>query len=223
MLLSLDDAPGHPTAELIALALRIADRAYSVDLKWLSARLPPGSIRYPDIWPGEHYKLLAAAVAVINPSLVIEIGTAEGLSALAMKSALAREARLETFDIVPWKRYPGCLFKESDFDGRLHQKLGDLADAHVFRQHGDLLAAADLIFVDAPKDGHFEPAFLANLETLSFRKAPLLILDDIRLWKMLATWRAIEHPKLDLTSFGHWSGTGIVQWRHSTCSTRTGP
>ena len=39
----------------------------------------------------------------------------------------------------------------------------------------------------------------------------LILLDDIRLWKMLKIWREISMPKLDLTSFGHWSGTGIVQ------------
>jgi hypothetical protein len=36
--------------------------------------------------------------------------------------------------------------------------------------------------------------------------------DDIRLWNMLRTWRTINRPKLDLTSFGHWSGTGLVDW-----------
>jgi hypothetical protein len=29
---------------------------------------------------------------------------------------------------------------------------------------------------------------------------------------MIGIWRGIRHPKLDLTSFGHWSGTGLVEW-----------
>src|SRR5271154_191680 len=41
--------------------------------------------RYPDVWPGEHYKLLAALVGVLTPKIVIEIGTATGMSALTMK------------------------------------------------------------------------------------------------------------------------------------------
>jgi hypothetical protein len=36
--------------------------------------------------------------------------------------------------------------------------------------------------------------------------------DDIHLWNTLGTWRRISRPKLGLTSFGHWSGTGLVDW-----------
>jgi hypothetical protein len=34
--------------------------------------------------------------------------------------------------------------------------------------------------------------------------------DDIRFVNMVDNWNAIASPKLDLTSFGHWSGTGLV-------------
>jgi hypothetical protein len=27
---------------------------------------------------------------------------------------------------------------------------------------------------------------------------------------MVNLWRRIDSPKIDLTSFGHWSGTGLV-------------
>jgi hypothetical protein len=36
--------------------------------------------------------------------------------------------------------------------------------------------------------------------------------DDIRFWNMLRIWRNVAAPKLDITSFGHWSGTGLVDW-----------
>jgi hypothetical protein len=29
---------------------------------------------------------------------------------------------------------------------------------------------------------------------------------------MLAIWRRIRRPKLDFTSFGHFTGTGLVLW-----------
>jgi hypothetical protein len=29
---------------------------------------------------------------------------------------------------------------------------------------------------------------------------------------MLDIWYNLDKPKLDLTSFGHWSGTGLVEW-----------
>ena len=30
--------------------------------------------------------------------------------------------------------------------------------------------------------------------------------------EMLRTWRGIERPKFDATSFGHFTGTGLVDW-----------
>jgi len=54
---------------------------------------------------------------------------------------------------------------------------------------------------------------LQQLETVDFHKPLLLVMDDIRFWNMLAIWQDIARPKLDLTSFSHWSGTGLVEWR----------
>ena len=161
----------------------------------ISNRIPPPLVRYPDVWPGEHYKLLASMVAVLAPRLVIEIGTAEGLSALTLKKYLQADGQLVTFDLIPWREYPGSVLVPGDFvDGRLKQRIGDLADPGVFRQHADLLTAADLLFVDAPKDGRFEPAFLKNLGGLS-RSAPLVVLDDIRVWNMLSTCARLPSPR----------------------------
>lgn len=211
-LYSADDEASRPSDRLLGTAVRCIDLARSMDLADISNRIPPPLVRYPDVWPGEHYKLLASMVAVLAPRLVIEIGTAEGLSALTLKKYLQPGGQLVTFDLIPWREYPGSLVVPGDFaDGRLKQRIGDLADPGVFQQHADLLTAADLLFVDAPKDGRFEPAFLKNLGGLS-RSAPLVVLYDIRVWNMLSTWRAITKPKIDLTSFGHWSGTGLIEW-----------
>ena len=68
-----------------------------------------------------------------------------------------------------------------------------------------------MIFIDAAHNGETEKKILENLQTVSFKKPPLIVMDDIRVWTMLKCWREIPFPKLDLTSFGHWSGTGIVQ------------
>ena len=43
-----------------------------------------------------------------------------------------------------------------------------------------------------------------------FRNTDILIIDDIQFLNMIDFWRAIASPKLDISSFGHWSGTGIV-------------
>jgi hypothetical protein len=64
----------------------------------------------------------------------------------------------------------------------------------------------------AGMDNKFEPAFAANLNTIAFEKAPWVVFDDIRDRNMLRFWRELDKPKLDLSSFGHWTGTGLVRW-----------
>ncbi len=39
-----------------------------------------------------------------------------------------------------------------------------------------------------------------------------VMFEDIRPWGMLSFRQEIERAKLDLTSFGHWSGTGLVDY-----------
>jgi hypothetical protein len=90
-------------------------------------------------------------------------------------------------------------------------KIGDLSDAAVFELHRSQIQQTELLFVDGPKDGVFERKLLQQLESVVFHKPLLLVIDDIRFWNMLAIWQDIARPKLDLTSFGHWSGTGLVE------------
>ena len=152
-------------------------------------------------------------MVVLKPKLVIEIGTGGGTSTLAMKQFMPRESQLVTFDILGWNSWPGCLLREDDFlGGQLVQYTDDLSEHQVFARHQALFEHTDLIFCDAAKDGVMEHRLLDNLSAVSFRTKPLLVFDDIRLWNMLRIWRRIPFPKLDLTSFGHWTGTGIVEW-----------
>jgi predicted O-methyltransferase YrrM len=213
VILSADDEPAQPSDRLLDLALCASQRARKADLSSVVSRMskPPF---YPDVWPGEHYKLLAGLVAEIDPGVVVEIGTATGLSALAMLTTLGEAACIHTFDILPWERFPDTCLTRADFaTDRLNQIVSDVGDYREMERHAKVFRAADLIFVDGPKDGSFEARFLANLERLGGSKATLLVLDDIRVWNMLQIWRDIRKPKLDVTSFGHWSGTGLVEWQ----------
>lgn len=221
MLLSMDDDPTHPDDALMDLALGAVEHARHASMVHVVERMTSGPC-YPDVWPGEHYKLLAGLVQRLKPQLVIEVGTYTGMSALAMLPYLPENGRLITFDLVPWNQVPGTLLNESDFaGGRLQQVLGNLGDSTFFSQHAGLMRNADLFFIDGPKDGSFEDQFLKHLEDAQLNRSPLLVFDDTRLWNMLRTWRTIRRPKLDLTSFGHWSGTGLVHWT-TTPSTKSG-
>lgn len=207
-----DDEFSRGSDYLLSIALRAIELARTVSLKEISARLtnPP---YYPDIWPGEHYKLLSGLVLALEPKTIIEIGTGTGLSSLCMKRYLPKESNIITFDVVAWFSVPGSVLTNADFsDGQIIQHIADLSDALTFAKYSDTTANADLIFIDAAKDGRCEQLLLQNLRTLNFRVRPLILMDDIRLWNMLKVWREIRAPKLDLTSFAHWSGTGLVEW-----------
>ncbi len=212
MIFSLDDDPASAASDrLLDVGLAAAQAARTVDLTHLHERLA-GPPFWPSVWPGEHYRLLAALGQVLTPRTIIEIGTATGLSALALRAG-APAATVATFDIVPWAEYPGTALREDDFaDGRLVQHLDDLSQPAGVDTHRDLLRSASLIFIDAAKDGEQESRFLELLRAVDYEAPPVVVFDDIRQWKMLAIWRAIELPKLDLTSFGHWSGTGLVDF-----------
>jgi predicted O-methyltransferase YrrM len=211
-IVSADDDPSKPSDRLLDIALQAAGRARSISMSGVVDRMaqPP---YYPNVWPGEHYKLLAGLVSVCQPRVVVEIGTSTGLSALAMREALPTGARLVTFDLLRWDKFPDTCLRDEDFaNGTLTQVIGDVSDPSVMRQHVALFQSADIIFADGPKDGQFERVLLNQLAGIDLPKKPLLVLDDIRVWNMLAIWRGIRRPKLDITSFGHWSGTGFVDW-----------
>lgn len=214
--ISADDSPGRPSEKLLDLVPALIAGSRNARLPLFAGR---GAPEFAEVWPGEHYRLLSALVQELQPKLVLDVGTYTGLSALSMLPALPQGGRIVTVDVTPWQRIPGTHLRDADFsDGKLSQIVCDLGEAKTAAMHGDLIRNADLVFIDAPKDGVFERSFLSNLAAIGLRQGALLVFDDIRLWNMLEIWREIEHPKLDITSFGHFCGTGLVDWRGSSHS-----
>ncbi len=215
MILCSDASRSAPSDRLFDISLAAIQAARTEDLSSISARLK-GRFRFPDsvvqLWPGEHYRLLAGLVRTLKPNTVVEIGTAEGISALALKRNLPSGGKVVTFDIIPWRKVPNPCLEETDFqEGNLLQEVADLGNATVVERYRSLLEAAELLFIDAAKDGELEWRLLRNLQELKYRQTPIVLFDDIRVWNMLALWHELRWPKLDLTSFGHWSGTGICE------------
>jgi predicted O-methyltransferase YrrM len=210
MVYSQYDNPGKPTLELIDLVLAAISQARRIDLSYLSQRTAQ-EYPNPNEFPGEHYRLLAGFVASLKPMIIIEIGTERGMSCLAMKTALQSGAHIHTFDLRPWSTTENPVLVEYDFDSALTQHLDDLTDKVNQQRHRALFEIADLIFMDAGKDGVMEKIFLSYFDTILFKKKPILLIDDIHNWNMLSIWRGIQRPKMDISSFGHFTGTGIVQ------------
>lgn len=188
-------------AAAFALAPEMAQRASGA----------PKDAHFFGLYPSEHYALLAGLCRVAKPMSIIEVGTFTGMSARIFADHAPPGARIETFDLLAWDSFDSHLTK-ADFDsGRVTQHLADIANDASFAQHKTRFEAADLIFLDAPKDGRFEQIVVPRLMALSYKPRAIMLLDDIRLDAMIDIWANITKPKLDLTGFGHWSGTGLVQ------------
>jgi predicted O-methyltransferase YrrM len=165
--------------------------------------------KYVNLFPGEHYRFIKSVVDFLKPSIVVEIGTFTGLGALSIVEGNF-QGNVHTFDLIPWNQLPTHL-EEVDFEYAVTQHIEDLSDDEVFEEYIDLLNGADIIFMDAPKDGVFEPKMIENFKSLQPKDGRLLIMDDIILDDaMVKLWRSIRAPKIDLTSLCHWSGTGLV-------------
>lgn len=209
---SMDDEPARPSRRLMDIALQACSVAMDVALPVYEGR----ASREPhwfDTWPGEHYRLLAALVRTLNPKTVIEIGTFTGMGTLALAQDLQPSGTLTTFDLLAWNSFPDTWLAPSDFaEGRVRQVLHDISTPGGIEPHRALFESADLIFVDGPKDGRTEADILVNLATLNLSRDVVIVFDDIRVVNMIDIWRRIGQPKMDLTSFGHWSGTGLIDW-----------
>lgn len=204
----------NPSPALVELALDAAREASKIGLPELAQRADAAgspSAAWVNQWPGEHYRLLAGLMRVLRPRVIVEIGTYTGVSALAFLEHAEQDTRIVTYDIIPWDEIDGTLLVATDFeDGRLEQRIGDLATPDYWATQRDLFLGADLVFLDGPKDAVFEPKMLQLLTELQTERGFLLVVDDIRFLEMLEPWARIPSPRLDVTSFGHWSGTGLA-------------
>jgi hypothetical protein len=210
---SMDDEPARPSRRLMDIALKACAAAMDVALPIYEGRASKEP-HWFDTWPGEHYRLLAALVRTLNPKTVIEIGTFTGMGTLALAQELQPSGTLTTFDLLAWNSFADTWLAPSDFAaGRVRQVLHDISTPGGIAPHRALFESADLIFVDGPKDGHHggeHPRQPEHVEPVArcgrhVRRHPRREHD-----RHLAPHR--PQPKMDLTSFGHWSGTGLIDW-----------
>jgi hypothetical protein len=90
----------------------------------------------------------------------------------------------------------------------------NLWEAHTREEYKNLILSSPLIFLDIdPHHGIMEFEFYEWLVKHDYKGT--LIFDDILHFEKMREnlWFKIHHPnKIDLTSIGHWSGTGVVDF-----------
>ena len=160
----------------------------------------PDASRYFQLNPGqEHYKLLKY-LSINYKGEIADIGTYRGASALALSAN--SDVHVTTYDclnVIP-DNCISILSKEN-----ITMKVNDCKEE--FNQ----ILKADIIFFDIDHTGQTETWFVNELVNNNYKG--LLFLDDIYLNKeMTYFWSNIpsQLKKIDLTSIGHFSGTGVV-------------
>lgn len=176
------------------------------DFLLMKPYLHPHDLQYFFLEAGvEHYRLLnyisflsGQWLAQEKPSNlrinILDLGTQFGGSSIALSNDL--NVDVTTYDLEDkrdGKKWPS----------NITFKLGDCIDLQEdFHQY-------QIIMMDVNHDGQFEHKLFQFLNEIKWEG--LMILDDIHLNnEMKEFWNNITQEKYDLTSIGHWSGTGLV-------------
>lgn len=148
--------------------------------------------------PGqEHYKLLAYISTQYNNSILLDIGTYKGCSALALSYNPTNQVK--SFDIRQGLRNISGHPDNVEF----------IVDNILNKEYEPLLILSKFIILDTDHLGPFEYEFYNHLKTIGYKG--VLLLDDIKLnAEMIQFWNSITDEKYDISNIGHHSGTGLV-------------
>jgi predicted O-methyltransferase YrrM len=150
----------------------------------------------------EHYKVLAHLASQCNDGdTVYDIGTYVGMSAIAL--ATNEKINVVTYDIFNHFDNPTIKTQVHSIKN-INFVLGDCM--------GDLeeLSKATLIVLDIePHDGLEEMKIIDALRDAGFKG--ICVCDDIFVNDgMKQFWNNVTLKKVDITQYGHWSGTGVI-------------
>lgn len=142
-----------------------------------------------------YYRLLVWLSNQFRNEIIFDVGTFHGVSAVAL-SANATNVVI-SYDLRETLNLDS---KPANVEFKVGKVFED-----------ERLLKAALIFLDTNHDGSFEREFIAFLRKNAYEG--YLVLDDIHVdSKMEQMWGEIDEEKLDVTSLGHKTGTGIVRF-----------
>jgi caffeoyl-CoA O-methyltransferase len=129
----------------------------------------------PQMLTGEiEGRLLEFLVYLVQPRLVLEIGTYSGYSALSMAQALPAGARIVTCELDPERvAFAGRHIAQAGYEDRIEIRAG-----RALETIAGLEGPFDLVFIDADKEGYHD-YYEAVLPKLSARG--LIVVDNV-LW-----------------------------------------
>jgi len=147
--------------------------------------------------PGmEHYKLLGYFSNLSSNETFLDIGTNRGLSALAL--SINPTNKIFSFDLENYRQI-----------SYVPENVEFILDWITMPKYKQIVLDSSFIFLDTLHDGVFEHQFYHYLRSIGWKG--ILMLDDIKLnIPMKEFWNVIEERKIDVSEFGHITGTGLV-------------
>lgn len=119
-------------------------------------------------------RLLSIISKLLQPKLVLEIGTFTGYATLCLAEGLAKDGKIVTLDVNEDLAYlPKAYFAESDYASQIDFRL---KDAKLFLEETDDIF--DLVFIDADKENYVEYFHLVKPKT---KPGSVIIFDNV-LW-----------------------------------------
>ena len=149
---------------------------------------------------GEHYKLLTYISSLYDDITILDVGTADGASCLAL--AQNKKNKVISYDIdnvtLPFaKDYPNVEFKNMDIN----------------TENVDIIKSAKIILLDAKHDGIMEKTFADILDSINYEG--YVICDDVYSSihpENTAWFDSVTIEKYNLTEIGHAHGTGLLNY-----------
>ena len=147
----------------------------------------------------EHYRLLIYIGQLFENETLLDVGTYQGSSAIAL--GLSDQNKVLSYDLLAQPEIAKIQQKNIEF------RLEDITKCDK-----SIILSSPFICLDTDHDGTFEHIFYDYLKEIQYKG--LLFLDDIKLNDpMKAFWDIITEEKYDISHIGHWSGTGIVNFK----------
>jgi hypothetical protein len=159
-------------------------------------QLPPGQ---------EHYKLIAYLASQIDGNVILDIGHYQGMSSIALAHNPMKIVK--SYDIA------NCLPPQE------HGKLTSMNLPNVALSVGteyvykipELVEDCSMVVLDIDHNGVTETLLLREFVKAGFKG--IMICDDIYLNDaMKRFWNGVTLEKHDISKYGHWSGTGLINF-----------
>lgn len=145
----------------------------------------------------EHYRLLIYFASLYENAIIADIGTNMGASALALSTNPKNVVySIDIVDLKPnVRRLPNCNYIVGNI----------LEDKSIM----DKVLRSKFVMLDIDHEYHNEINIYKNLVSSGWKG--LICCDDIHLNDFMERfWKEVSHPKIDITKYGHGSGTGLI-------------